>query len=139
MELRGIRSKHPHIHNQPTEPNTKILIPCTQSIKCKEPTESVEGKTTVTGPNKEGKMREPVALPPLKKSRMQTKEITDPHAFSQKNVMVENANKQLLDSFSQQGKSIEIFQSALASERVPYLIHNKFLLHKVSSYTLRKN
>lgn len=86
MELRGIGSKHPQIHNQPIEPNTKILIPCNQTNKCKEPTESVEGQIAVTGANKEGKMREPVALPPLKKIRIQTNATIDPHASFQTNV-----------------------------------------------------
>ena len=79
--------------------------------------EDIEGETALSAANKEGDVTEPVALPKKKKSRIQIKATTDPLTSSQKDVQAEKAQKQLLDSSSQQDDSIEIRQSAMASER----------------------
>lgn len=63
-------------------------------------------------------MREPSALPLTKKSRIQEEVSESSHTSSQKDVLAEKAQKQSLDMSSQQGMSIEIRQSAMASERV---------------------
>lgn len=95
-------------------------MPSTQPRKHKKPMESegVEGETVVPTTNKKDVTREPIALPPQKKTRIHFEASTDPHTSSQKDVRVEKVTKLFFDVFSQHNKSIEILRSFMVFVQV---------------------
>ena len=60
-----------------------------------------EGESAFSAPHKEGSEVNPAALSPTKSSSIQTEATASPRTSSQKDVMAEKAQKQLLDSSSQ--------------------------------------
>lgn len=100
------------------EPNTQTnTLSTTQPLKRKEPmsNEGNEGVTADPVVNKDVLVREPTTLPPQKKRSIQTEATINSPVSSRKDTVVEKAQKQSLDSSSQQGASIETRLAARAS------------------------
>ena len=97
----------PQSPTQVIEPNTDSYIPQQSTNR---PKLQVRRKKS----NKEGTVREPTALPPLKKRKTFLEATVSPSVSSQQDIDFDMANEQYLGSFSQPDDPIEICHRAMA-------------------------
>ena len=97
----------PQSPTQVRELNTESYIPTQHTSRPKLP---VRRKRS----NKEGTVREPTTLPPLKKSKTFTEATVIPSVSSQQDMDYDMTNEQYLGSFSQQDDPIQIRHRAMA-------------------------
>ena len=97
----------PQSPTQVIEPNTESYIPTQSTSRPKLPLRRKRS-------NKEGTVREPTSLPPLKKIKTFLEATVSPYVSSQHDMDFEMANEQYLRSFSQQDDRIEIRHRAMA-------------------------
>ena len=98
---------------EPQSP-TQVIEPNTESYIPEQPTSRPKLQLRRKRSDKEGTVREPTSLPPLKKRKTFREATVIPSVSTQQDMDFDMANEQYLGSFSQQDDPIEICHRAMA-------------------------